>query len=438
MVGFAFALAGFLCLLLLCLSELSSPTTTSTYHVGFSDDWMTKAIPALTLTAAIAVAFVFARFSFGYLAGFYLFVVSAGYFWINAFSVLSYQHEAALLSSAASIALFLLPALMARTSGRVSLEVLPNRTPEIILIVSAVLLVVGALYGYRFAGLDDLDRYRALITRPRWLEYMIWNTCGALVPFAVAWVVMQNRWLMAVALCTIQLFFYPITLTKTALFISPFLVFLAIVTRYVSPRWTVLFSLMGPLLLGQLEVAVVRWFGATPSKLYLFGILNVRLLAIPSISLEHYYAFFSDHPLTYFCQISLLKQFMGCPYDDQLGVIMADAYHLGNMNASLLATEGVASVGPTLAPIAAFVCGLVVALGNVCSSGLSSRFVLISGSMIAVTMLNVPLSTTIVTNGYGLLLLLWLLAPRKIECVARRSEPSFLPRGADCVARRPH
>jgi hypothetical protein len=40
--------------------------------------------------------------------------------------------------------------------------------------------------------------------------------------------------------------------------------------------------------------------------------------------------------------------------------------------------------------------------------------VLISGSIVAVTLLNVPLSTTALTNGYGLLCLLWLLAPRDI------------------------
>src|ERR1700687_335466 len=39
----------------------------------------------LALTAVIAGAFVFSRFSFGYQAGFYLFAMMAGYFWLNIF-----------------------------------------------------------------------------------------------------------------------------------------------------------------------------------------------------------------------------------------------------------------------------------------------------------------------------------------------------------------
>ena len=61
---------------------------------------------------------------------------------------------------------------------------------------------------------------------------------------------------------------------------------------------------------------------------------------------------------------------MNCPYKDQLGVVLADTYHLGTMNASLLATEGVASVGLILAPLVAIVCG---AEGTLCSDGLPAR-----------------------------------------------------------------
>jgi hypothetical protein len=411
-VGFSVALAGFFFLFFRCLSLLSLKCWTY-YQVGFSDDWPTKAMPAILLTAFIAAFFVFARFSFGYLVGFYLFVVDAGYFWLNAFSLLDYPHETALLSSTASIILFLIPALMMRGHRWERLEVLPARTPEIILLISIILLVVCALYGFRFVGLDDMDKYRTELARPRWLEYMIGNAIGAMVPLAIAWVVTQKRWLMASALCLVFLLFYPITLTKIALFAGPFLLFIAVLSRYASPKWTVVLSLLVPLCLGQLDMAVSEWYGAL-FRYYVFSIFNIRLLAIPSISLDHYYAFFSNHPFTHFCQISLLKQFVNCPYHDQLGLVMADAYHLGTMNASLLATEGVASVGPIMAPIAALVCGLAIAVGNLYSSGLPSRFVLISGSMIAVTLLNVPLSTTMLTNGYGLLLILWLLTPRDL------------------------
>ena len=144
----------------------------------------------------------------------------------------------------------------------------------------------------------------------------------------------------------------------------------------------------------------------------MFGFLSLRLLAIPSISLEHHYAYFADHPLTYFCQISLLKTVMSCPYSDQLGDVLSSWFRLGSMNASLFAIEGVASVGPLFAPIVTFACGLVIALGNKLSAGLPSPFILISAAALPPVLLNVSLTTTMLTNGLGILFLLWYITPR--------------------------
>jgi hypothetical protein len=91
---------------------------------------------------------------------------------------------------------------------------------------------------------------------------------------------------------------------------------------------------------------------------------------------------------------------------------MANAYHIGSMNASLFATEGVASVGPLWMPLAGLVCGLIIGLGNKIAAGLPGRFVLISGAIVPHTLLNVPLSTTFLSNGLALLMLLWWVTPR--------------------------
>ena len=86
----------------------------------------------------------------------------------------------------------------------------------------------------------------------------------------------------------------------------------------------------------------------------------------------------------------------------------------GNFNASLFATEGVASVGLLLAPVSALVCGLVVALGNRLSAGLPPSFILVSGAILAQIMLNVPLATVLLSHGAGLLFLLWYITPRSM------------------------
>jgi hypothetical protein len=139
------------------------------------------------------------------------------------------------------------------------------------------------------------------------------------------------------------------------------------------------------------------------------------MIAIPSVAIDVYNDFFSRHDLTYFCQMRVLKPFVGCPYQEPLSIVMLHNYPFGgNFNASLFATEGVASVGLLLAPVSALACGLVVALGNRLSAGLPPSFVLVSGAILAQIVLNVPLTTVLLSHGAGLLFLLWYITPRSM------------------------
>jgi hypothetical protein len=133
---------------------------------------------------------------------------------------------------------------------------------------------------------------------------------------------------------------------------------------------------------------------------------------MPSIALEVYNNFFSTHDLTHFCQINVVKPFIGCPYSQPLSVVMNGNYTFGNFNASLFATEGIASVGLALAPLSVLVCGLVIGLSNRLSSGLPPRFVLLSGGVLPHIFLNVPFSTTLLSNGAAVLFLFWYITPR--------------------------
>ena len=138
------------------------------------------------------------------------------------------------------------------------------------------------------------------------------------------------------------------------------------------------------------------------------------MIATPSSAIDIYNDFFSKNPHTSFCQLSFLKPLMHCPYQDQLSVVMEKAYGFGNLNASLFATEGIASVGLSFAPLSALLCGLVIACANRLSAGLPPRFILISGALLPQVLLNVPLSTVMITHGMGLLMLLWYVTPRTI------------------------
>jgi len=84
------------------------------------------------------------------------------------------------------------------------------------------------------------------------------------------------------------------------------------------------------------------------------------------------------------------------------------------VNASLFATEGIASVGPKLAPLSALACGMVIGLANRLSAGLPPRFILLSGGLLLQILLNVPLTTSLLSNGAAVLFLLWSIMPREI------------------------
>jgi hypothetical protein len=138
------------------------------------------------------------------------------------------------------------------------------------------------------------------------------------------------------------------------------------------------------------------------------------MIAVPAVAMDVYNDFFSRHDLTHFCQISFLKPIMDCPYQEQLSLVMEKAYKLGNFNGSLFVTEGIASVGTLFAPVTAFACGLVIALGNRVSAGRPAGFIMVSGAVLPQAHLNVPLSVALLTHGAGLLFLLWYVTPREI------------------------
>jgi hypothetical protein len=205
------------------------------------------------------------------------------------------------------------------------------------------------------------------------------------------------------------LLIYPVNLSKLALFAPFWLIAMLLLSRIFDAKVAVVMSLLGPVLIGLILHVLFNKHTA----LY-FSIVNFRLVAIPSNSLDVYNDFFSRHDPTYFCQISVLKRFMQCPYQEPLWTVMEKAYNLGNLNASLFATEGVASVGLLFAPVAAFGCGLVFALGNRLSAGLPPRFILLSSAVLLPILLNVPLSIVLNTHGLAILFLLWYVTPRAI------------------------
>jgi hypothetical protein len=406
-VALALAIAATLALSILSLVLLSPYDE---FHIFYSDAKLAVALLWVGAFSLVSLLFVFADFSLGYMVGFHLYLMLFGYLWLGVFSDLPYDHPSASLSAAISGFAFLAPALfirapIARPFG-LSGPAVEKLLWAIVALAGAV-LAAGAIYNFRVVSLLDIYQFRNELQFPSLLKYLIGITTGTLLPFAFACFVLRGAYWRALIVVVTLLLYYPVTLSKTIFFEPFWLIYVTLLSRLLGSRLTVVLALAAPLLTGVLLMAFA------PDHAYPFShIFNLRLFAIPSTAMDFYNHFFAHHDLTYFCQISVVKRLLACPYQEPLALVMQDTYSIGNLTASLFATEGVASLGIKLAPLAALFCGLIFALANRLSAGLPSRFVLISGAMLPLLLNDVPLSIVLLTHGAGALFLFWYLMPR--------------------------
>jgi hypothetical protein len=367
--------------------------------------------------ALFSILFALCRFSFGYFVGFYFFTMLMGYLWLLPQSTLSYDHVVAYASAFASGLAFLVPAMLLSIPARqkpVLSEIVFRRLLTCILVFAVAIIGVGGLYNFKLVAMSDIYSFRNQLEFPAWLSYGLGVTSNVLLPFAFAFFVIEGAKWRAGLCVLLLLMFYLITLSKLSLFAPAWLVILAALSGVFAARTVVILSLLVPILFGILlaglfDLDAISYQGF----ITYFSLVNFRMIALTSSALDFYNDFFAHHDLTYFCQVNVLKSF-DCPYREPLALVMQNTYGIGYFNASLFATEGIGSVGVVLAPLAAFVCGLVVAIGNTASSRLSSRFVLLSAGMLPQIFLNVSLTIALVTNGAALLFLLWYIAPRDL------------------------
>jgi hypothetical protein len=415
-LGLAFLMLFYV--LICCLSSIYVTQLFPTFRLEYDPAKLFIADLAVAAFAPVVLLFTVARFSFGYFVGFYFFSMFTGYLWLNFFSDYTYDRRTALLSAVASAVVFLLPALFVtspiRQIGTMSLRAF-DRLLTLIFLLCLAIVVVGASYNFRIVSPGDVSNLRA-DSFPTILNYLIGITSNALLPFLFACFLARKDLWRAGAVLILLLFYYPIAMSKIAFFAPAWLVVMALLSRIAGAKIAVILSLLIPALIGVVLIFLLNEHAMLSGiAIPYFSMVNFRIIAIPSIAMDVYNDFFSQHDLTYFCQIWLLKSVIGCSYQNPLSIVMFNNYPFGgNFNASLFATEGVASVGLLLAPVSALACGLIVALGNRLSAGLPPSFILVSSAILAQIMLNVPLATVLLSHGAGLLFLLWYITPRSM------------------------
>lgn len=407
-VGLPIALCAYVCI---SIWSLNGTLAYGGFYLSYDPRLVAFALMSVGGFAPLLALFAVAPFSFGYFLSFYLYNVAFGYLWLSWFTDFGYNQSEARLSTAVSLIVFALPALFLSIelpAYRLSHRAF-ERLLSILLVIGAGIVLWAATYSFRLITLSEMDAARKALAIPSQLSYALGAFGSSILPFVFACFVILGFYWRACAVILLLMLFFPITLNKTAFFSPLWLLALAILSSVADARLTTVLSRLLPALIGVVLIAVFH----ERAQLYFF-VVNFRMLAIPSSALNLYHDFFSTHEVTHFCHISVLKSLFGCAYADQLGVLMLNVYKIATFNASLLASEGVASVGTLLAPVTVFACGILVALVNALARGLPHSLVLLSSALLVQALTDVPLSTGLLTHGGAILFVLWYLTPRSI------------------------
>ncbi len=301
------------CISLICVSKLYPE-----YHIFYNPDGLLGAVAITALLALISVLFVFAEFSFGYLVGFYLFTMVTGYLWLNHFSEFSYNHRLTGLSALASIIAFLLPALFIRAPVRQIWTLSTSgfeRLLNAILLLATATVIVGAVYNFRLVQTSEIYTYRETLSFPRYLNYLIGTTTGALLPFAFACFVERKALGAPARAVVLLLLFYPIILSKLVLFSPAWILVMALFSKLFEAKITAVLSLFGLLAAGIVLFGLFK-SGAIPDKLALpyFSLVNLRMIVIPSMAMDYYNDFFPGTAFRCtFVKFELLKSVISRP-----------------------------------------------------------------------------------------------------------------------------
>ncbi|XSC43774.1 hypothetical protein ACF1BQ_039140 [Bradyrhizobium sp. RDT10] len=281
------------------VSSLSLASVAKYYeYLGFyifDGSGLLRAVPSIFPIASLVFIFAVGRPSLGYFLGVHFYSLIFGYIWLAPFSTLGYDHQAAIVSAFLSAIAFLLPAVfVSRPPPRIATlsDIAHDRLLNLILIVGVVIVAVGAFYNFRIVGLAQMYQLREGIEFPALFRYAVNMTSSALLPFAFACFIWRGRYGKASASLMLLLLLYPVTLTKITLLAPFWLLFLMTLSRFFEIRIAAVLSLLLPLTVGVMSVPLIMAGVLSHDPVNpIFGIVNFRMFAVPSMVLDIYFDF---------------------------------------------------------------------------------------------------------------------------------------------------
>lgn len=158
------------------------------------------------------------------------------------------------------------------------------------------------------------------------------------------------------------------------------------------------------------------------------SVLLMRTFAVGGWTVSLYYEYFSANEYTYYSHIRFIDMItQGYPYGARsLGQMIGIEYSgsdLANFNANFWASDGLAALGLWGIPVVTgILCGFLI-LVNRASSYFDSEFISLWMSGFWLALLNVPLSTAILSGGGGLIvILLWISRLQLPDIIAARGK----------------
>jgi hypothetical protein len=332
---------------------------------------------------------------------------------------------------------YLIVCTLASLSVPVRPPQLSERGFERLALAFYALLALAFLYcvstnHFQIVSLDKAHAAQGDVTVKGWQGYLIVGFSGSFGGLLIALALMYRKYYLLPLALLGYYCCYGLLSERTSVLMPLWIAYI-----YLAQRWFFRDSMVRYLLVVMapfvifVSLGIVLGLEDRLSTFYdVFTLANYRLYAVPAISFNVYYNYFAVHPFTYWSHIGFVSNFVHYPYGLPLASELAEAYSLGNENASFIESDGLAAAGPVAMPFAALVFGLVMVAINSCLRGLNRVLWAIVMAAASVVLIDVPIGPGLITNGLVAMCVILLFAPRDAPWNLRYLKPRLRPAAA--------
>ena len=254
------------------------------------------------------------------------------------------------------------------------------------------------------------------------VNYAFMLLTGAINPLLMGYGLWQRRWWMLACGVGGQLLVYSIGGTKGSILSIPFILgfYLLFRVRFFLFAHKLTFGILT--LVGGLCLSwrIVDGDPGPIHVLVLFVVL-MRTLSMEGLLTAQYHYFFQRNPFTYYSHIKGVNLLVHYPYQfslgQEIGVAFAGTTDM-DANAHFWATDGIGSMGLPGILLVSLICTLVFWVLDSAAQQHDPRLSALIVSFSAFNLANLSIFTTLLSGGFGLLILLLYLLPsrKQMEC----------------------